>query len=207
MVGLERCAIPSSSFEECIKRNRHTTMMELAEACKNENFVVFASRNDEDNTKYSVKLYEYINQNNPDDILCFSLKADLKEFENMYPAFTAIVDDTQAISIEELVYIVKNRNKSSKVSMVVIDYLLLMTTRKQVDARIEEMEYLLSKLKQLSLQENLSILVLLPLSKYAPSNYSIEKELEAYYGKFISYVDFMTYVASEMNSFMGEVPE
>ena len=71
MVGLERCAIPSSSFEECIKRNRHTTMMELAEACKNENFVVFASRNDEDNTKYSVKLYEYINQNNPDDIFVF----------------------------------------------------------------------------------------------------------------------------------------
>ena len=56
------------------KETNLPTIMELAEACKNENFVVFASRNDEDNTKYSVKLYEYINQNNPDDILYFSLK-------------------------------------------------------------------------------------------------------------------------------------
>ena len=174
------------------------TTMELVEICKTGSVIALVSRDDEENTRYAVELCECVSQDNTEDIVYFSLKTNLEEFERAYPGALKVVDDTPAISVENLENKIESRIKSSKVSMIVIDYLALMIFHNKENSRELEFEQILSKLKLLSEQKKISILILLPLSKYAPNNYSIMKELKSYYGDVISNVDFMIPVTSEM---------
>jgi len=82
--------------------------------------------------------------------------------------------------------------------MVVVDHLCLMTTHNTCLSRRVQNEEILSKLKQLSVQEKISVLALLPVSRYAPTDYSIKKELETYYGDFTSWVDLVVEVVLDM---------
>lgn len=174
------------------------TTIELAEVCQKGNFVALASRNDEDNTRYAVELCKYVNQINSDVILYFSLKAETKDFKRAFPEVLVEIDDSPAQSFEELEYKIKNRNCAAKVSMVVVDYLCLMTAQNTYLSRVAQSEEILSRLKQLSVKEKISVLVLLSMSKYAPPNYSVKKELEAYYGDLTSWVDFIVHVVPDM---------
>ena len=193
------CEISNLSFEEFVRRSRHTymTTLELAEKCKEKKIIALTSRDDEENTRFAVELCKCISQNNTGNILYFSLKASTEKFRSNHPELKVAVDDTAAISIETLECKLKCRNQSSKVSMIVIDCLPLMTSCDHEDFKWTDNEQLLTELKQISEQERISIIVLLPLSKYAPSNYSIQKELEIYYGDYISCVDFTVFVSSE----------
>ena len=64
---------------------------------------------------------KYVKQNNSNDILYFSLKLKSDEFKSLHPELTVEVNDTPALSIDELENIVKSRNNSFKMSMLVID--------------------------------------------------------------------------------------
>lgn len=174
------------------------TTIELAEVCQKRSFVALVSRNDEDNTRYAAELCEYVNQINSDVILYFSLKAEAKDFKRAFPKVMVEIDDTPALSFEELECKVKNRNRAAKVGMVVVDYLCLMPTQNTGLSRVAQNEEILSRLKQLSVKEKIIVLALLPISRYAPHNYSVKKELEAYYGDLTSWVDFIVHVVPDM---------
>lgn len=107
------------SLEKFIKRNGHICMtpIELAEICQKKKFVVLVSRNDKENSEYAAEVCEYVKQNNSNDILYFSLKLESEEFKSIHPELTVEVNDTPALSIDELENIVKNKNNTSKMSM------------------------------------------------------------------------------------------
>ena len=140
---------------------------------------------------------KYVKQNNSNDILYFSLKLKSDEFKSLHPELTVEVNDTPALSIDELENIVKSRNNSSKMSILVIDDLWLMATQNTYTTKKEEIEEILSKIKQLVEQEKITVLALVLLSKYAPNNYSLRKELESY-GNFIRWADFIVKNSSEI---------
>ena len=127
----------------------------------------------------------------------FSLKLESKEFKSIHPELTVEVNDTPALSIDELENIVKSRNNSSKMSMIVIDYLWFMATQNTYTTKKEEMEEILSKIKRLVEQEKITVLTLVLLSKYAPNNYLLRKELESY-GNFVQWADLIVESKSEI---------
>ena len=127
----------------------------------------------------------------------FSLKLESKEFKSIHPELTVEVNDTPALSIDELENIVKSRNNSSKMSMIVIDHLWLMGTQNTYTTKKEEVEEILSKLKRLVEQEKITVLTLVLLSKYAPNNYLLRKELESY-GNFVQWADLIVESKSEI---------
>ena len=186
-------------LERVIKRNRHIDMIaaELAKVCQKKKFVVLVGRNSEEFSEYAAEVCEYMKQNNSNDILYFSLKLESDEFKSLHPELTVEVNDTPALSIDELENIVKSKNKSSKMSMIVIDDLWLMATQNAYTTKKEEMEEILSKIKRLVEQEKITVLALVLLSKYASKNYSVRKELESY-GNFIRWADFIVKSSSEI---------
>ena len=169
----------------------------LAEVCQKKKLVVLVGRNSEENSEYAAEVCEYVKQNNSNDILYFSLKLESDEFKSLHPELTVEVNDTPALSIDELENIVKSRNNSSKMSMIVIDYLWFMATQNTYTTKKEEMEEILSKIKRLVEQEKITVLALVLLSKYASNNYSVRKELESY-GNFIRWVDLIVKSSSEI---------
>ena len=187
------------SLEKFIKRNGPICMtpIELAEVCQKKKFVVLVSRNDKENSEYAAEVCEYVKQNNSNDILYFSLKLESDEFKSLHPELTVEVNDTPALSIDELENIVKSRNNSSKMSMIVIDYLWLMATQNTYTTKKEEIEEILSKIKRLVEQEKITVLAIVLLSKYASNNHSLRKELESY-GNFIQWADLIVKSSSEI---------
>ena len=187
------------SLEKFIKRNGTICMtpIELAEVCQKKKFVVLVSRNDKENSEYAAEVCECVKQDNSNDILYFSLKLKSDEFKSLHPELTVEVNDTPALSIDELENIVKSRNHSSKMSMLVIDDLWLMATQNTYTTKKEEIEEILSKIKQLVEKEKITVLALVLLSKYAPNNYSLRKELESY-GNFIRWADLIVKSSSEI---------
>ena len=173
------------------------TPIELAEVCQKKKFVVLVSRNDKENSEYAAEVCEYVKQNNSNDILYFSLKLESEEFKSIHSELTVAVNDTPALSIDELENVVKSKNNSSKLSMIVIDYLWLMGTQNTYTTKKEEVEEILSKLKQLIEQEKITVLALVLLSKYAPNNYSLRNESESY-GNFMRWSDLIVESRSEI---------
>lgn len=82
-------------------------------------------------------------------------------------------------------------------SMIVINDLWLMAIQNTYTTKKEEIEEILSKIKQLVEQEKITVLALVLLSKYAPNNYSLRKELESY-ENFIRWVDLIVKSSSEI---------
>ena len=175
----------------------YVTPRELAEVCQKKKFVVLVGRNSEENSEYAAEVCEYMKQNNSDDIWYFLLKLESDEFKSLHPELTVEVNDTPALSIDKLENTVKSRNNSSKMSMIVIDYLWLMVTQNTYTTKKEEIEEVLSKIKRLVEQEKITVLALVLLSKYAPNNHSLRKELESY-GNFIQWADLIVKSSSEI---------
>ena len=171
--------------------------IELEKVCQKKKFVVLVNRNDKENSEYAAEVCEYVKQNNSNDILYFSLKLESDEFKSIHPELTVEVNDKPALSIDELENIVKSKNNSSKMSMIVIDHIWLMATQNTYTTKKEEIEEILSKIKRLVEQEKITVLALVLLSKYAPNNYSVRKELESY-GNFIRWADFIVKSSSEI---------
>ena len=171
--------------------------IELAEVCQRKKFAVLVGRNSEENSEYAAEVCEYVKQNNSNNILYFSLKLESDEFKSLHPELTVEVNDTPALSIDELENIVKSRNNSSKMSMIVIDYLWLMATQNTYTTKKEEIEEILSKIKRLVEQEKITVLAIVLLSKYASNNHSLRKELESY-GNFIQWADLIVKSSSEI---------
>ena len=170
---------------------------ELAEVCQKKKLVVLVGRNSEENSEYAAEVCEYVKQNNSNNILYFSLKLESDEFKSLHPELTVEVNDTPALSINELENIVKSRNDSSKMSMIVIDDLWLMATQNAYTTKKEEIEEILSKIKRLVEQEKITVLAIVLLSKYASNNHSLRKELESY-GNFIQWADLIVKSSSEI---------
>ena len=170
---------------------------ELVEVCQKKKFVVLVGRNSEENSEYAAEVCEYVKQNNSNDILYFLLKLESDEFKSLHPELTVEVNDTPALSIDKSENTVKSRNNSSKMSMIVIDYLWLMVTQNTYTTKKEEIEEVLSKIKRLVEQEKITVLALVLLSKYAPNNHSLRKELESY-GNFIQWADLIVKSSSEI---------
>ena len=63
-----------------------------------------------------------------------------------HPELTVEVNDTPALSIDELENIEKSRNNSSKMSMIVINDLWLMAIQNTYTTKKEEIEEILSKI-------------------------------------------------------------
>ena len=173
------------------------TPIEVAEVCQKKKLVVLVSRNDKENSEYAAEVCECVKQDNSNDILYFSLKLESEEFKSIHPELTVEVNDTPALSIDELENIVKNKNNSSKMSMVIIDHLWLMGTKNTYATKKEEVEEILSKIKRLVEQEKITVLALVLLSKYAPNSYSLRKELESY-GNFMRWSDLIVESRSEI---------
>lgn len=72
------------------------------------------------------------------------MKSD--EFKSLHPELTVEVNDTPALSIDELENIEKSRNNSSKMSMIVINDLWLMAIQNTYTTKKEEIEEILSKI-------------------------------------------------------------
>lgn len=88
------------------------TTIELAEVCQKGNFVALVSRNDEDNTRYAAELCKDVNQIDSGVTLYFFLKEESKDFRSAFPKVLVEIDDTPAVSIEELEYKVKKQKSS-----------------------------------------------------------------------------------------------
>ena len=187
------------SLEKFIKRNGTICMtpIELAEVCQKKKFVVLVSRNDKENSEYAAEVCECVKQDNSNDILYFSLKLESEEFKSIHPELTVEVNDTPALSIDELENIVKNKNNTSKMSMVSIDHLWIMGTKNTYATKKEEVEEILSKIKRLVEQEKITVLALVLLSKYVPNNYLLRKELESY-GNFLQWAYLIVESKSEI---------
>ena len=149
-------------FGEIMMKNSPICMAprELAEVCQKKKIVVLVSRNDKENSEYAAEVCEYVKQNNSNDILYFSLKLKSDEFKSLHPELTVEVNDTPALSIDELENIEKSRNNSSKMSMIVINDLWLMAIQNTYTTKKEEIEEILSKIKQLVEQEKITVLAL-----------------------------------------------
>lgn len=88
------------------------TTIELEEVCQKGNFVALVSRNDEDNTRYAAELCKDVNQIDSGVTLYFSLKEESKDFRSAFPKVLVEIDDTPAVSIEELEYKLKKQKSS-----------------------------------------------------------------------------------------------
>lgn len=146
---------------------------EVARKCKEGTVVALVSRNDEENTRCAVEICQEIRE---ETIIYFSLKEIEEEFRAKYPDLQAFVLDTVAIEVERLVEIVKEKQSMSQVKLVVIDYLLLLSSRAKYETRKKEIEVNVRALKELS-KENIPLLILLPLSKYTSKDMSVTEEM------------------------------
>lgn len=151
----------------------HMLEKEFAKKCKGGTMVALVGRDAEENTRCAVEICQ---ETKEDIIIYFSLKEIEEEFRAKYPDLQAFVLDTAAIEVEQLVEIVKEKQSISKVKLVVIDYLLLLSSRVKYETRKKEIEANVRVLKELS-KENISLLILLPLSKYTSKGMLVVDEM------------------------------
>ncbi len=162
---------------------------ELSQECKKVNMTALLSRDDERNSECAIKLCKYMHETGK--ILYFSLRNSISNFKNKDLELPMEIDDTAGIDIEMLE--LKVHNSTICLGGVVIDYLLLMSNHSVSRTRQTEIEDIVSRLKKLSYEINVPILVLIPLSKYVPIDYPIMQEMNQY-GDIKDMFDLIVYV-------------
>ena len=156
---------------------KHISAKELSKKCKKGNIVALTCRDDEENTACSVEICRYISDATEAPILYFSLKEIEEAFRKKHQNLQPVIIDTAAIEVERLVEIVRKKQSTSSISLIVIDYLMLLSTRVDYGTRKEEIESSVRQLKELSVENNVPILILMPLSKYMSNDGSIVDEM------------------------------
>lgn len=153
------------------------SVKELAEMCNGSSLIALASRNDEDNTRCAVEICKYVDDASEESIVYFSLKEVEEEFRIKHPNLQAVVIDTAAIEVEKLAEIVQKKHGISSISLIVIDYLILLSSRVDYVTRKEEIESSVRQLKELSVEQNIPLLILMPLSKYVSKDALVMDEM------------------------------
>lgn len=160
--------------------NEMTSMRRLVQMCRKSNLVALLSRDNEENTACAVRLCKYMYEVGYGKILYFSLKDSIENFERKYPELPVKIDDTEGIDINRLEVKVCKHMLKDTLGMVVIDELVLISNYSIRTKRKEEIEYIVSRLKDLSQDIDVLILVLIPISKYIPKDYPEIEELSQY---------------------------
>lgn len=137
--------------------------------------IALTCRNDEDNTKCTVKLLSNFSGGN--EIVYFSLKETKENFVQKHPELQADIIDTAAIEVERLAEIVREKHSDSPIKWVVIDYLLLLSSCVEYKTRKTQLEASVRLLKELSIEQEISILILIPLSRYVPKDMPVTEEM------------------------------
>lgn len=143
---------------------------ELVKKCKKGTVVALVSRDDEVNTNCAVEICKAISATTESEILYFSLK-EVEEFRLKHPDLGVDVIDTAAIEVEKLVEIVQKKHSISPISLIVLDYLMLLSSRVDYATRKEEIGSNIRRLKKLSVEQNI------PLSKYTSKDVLVIDEM------------------------------
>lgn len=172
---------------------RYISVNELSKNCKKGTVVALACRDDEVNTNCAVEICKSINATTNAPIVYFSLKAEEEEFRQKHPNLQVFVIDTAAIEVEELAEIVQKKHGISPIRLIVIDYLMLLSSRVDYVTRKEEIESNVRQLKELSVEQNIPLLILMPLSKYVSKEALVIDEM-ARNGYMPELLDVIAYV-------------
>ena len=133
-------------------------------------------------------------------------KVERKELENKCKElsdFPLFIDDTPGITIAEIKKKVRTLKEERNIKVVFIDYLQLITTGEVWTSRKDEVNYILRELKQLSEDCQISIIILLQLSKLleaAPPNpenswrQSLIKEFMSQFVCYTEYIDLLAFI-------------
>lgn len=122
------------------------------------------------------------------DVIIFSLQHEKTELLNMISARDREkllerklnVIDTEGISVEEIVFQIDKILEHSKCIFCVIDELPLVSCSKAFRYRQEEIQYIITELREYAVDKNVAILATLPISAYLPDSLSREDALRAY---------------------------
>lgn len=174
---------------------------ELAEKCKGTKLIVLAGRDDEKNTLYATKVCRYLSGEEKKKCIYFSLRLEKEMFMGKYSDAPVIIDDTPGLEIEELLKRVKSAINSGEIDLIVIDYLNLLSDQEVKKTRKEELESIVEKLKLLSEEMKVPILLLILLSKYVPKDYPILQEFGGY-GDILRFLDEIAYADLVENRFL-----
>ena len=167
---------------------------EIGKKCYGSGLIALSGRNDEKLTFYSMELCKLLHEENHGKILYFSLKYYIQEIMQKYPDIPYHIDDTAGMEMDELYRKVRAISNDVPIRLIVIDELPLLLWGKENLTRMEEMERITTRLKCISEELKIPVLVLLPLSKYTAKDYSVLDELRGYGNiesllKVIAYID------------------
>lgn len=128
----------------------------------------------------------------------FSLKETKEDLLQKYTNLQVDVLDTAGIEVEKLIEIIQKKNEISRVRLVVVDYLMLLTYSVNYETRQEEVQYCVNQLKRLLVEQNIPILILLSLSKYVAKDILVMDEMMKY-GYMPEVIDIISYVEKDTN--------
>ena len=120
------------------------------------------------------------------DVIIFSLQHEKTELMNMISARNREIErklnviDTAGISVEEIVFQIDKIVEHPRYIFCVIDELPLVSCSKDFKYRREEIQYIITKLREYVLDKNVDILATLLISVYLPNSMSREDALRAY---------------------------
>ena len=103
-----------------------------------------------------------------------------------------IINDTSAISIEQLKLFCNSLE--STIGLIIVDYIPLMSGEGLMKlTRQQEIEEIVSELKEFAVEQKISIIGVLPLSKYALKNVSPLWEMKQY-GEVQAFADSIFFI-------------
>lgn len=184
--------------------NEFLSIEEVAKKCTETKLIALSGRDDEVNTLCAVRLCNHLYNVGYDKIIYFSLKEEVSNFMMKYPYFPFEINDTAGLDIEELENIVRNMDKCSPMDVIVIDYLPLLSNKSIQATRQEEIESIVRRLKRLSEEIKVPILMLIPLLKYMPMDYPILQELSQY-GHIKEILDVIAYIDSDEDEYLIKI--
>lgn len=171
------------------------SMDEFTKECAGSKLIALLGRDDEENTRYAINLCKLLHEKTKRKILCFSLRTEKEVLRKRFSALPFEVDDTAGLEMAKLEEKVRKVNKAERLSLIVIDYLPLLSNQSIQTTRQEEIEDIVRRLKSLSEEIRVPILMLMPLSKYVPMDYPILQEFNQY-GCIKTVIDVIVYVDS-----------
>lgn len=165
----------------------------FAKECRGSKLIALLGRDDEENTLYAIKLCKILNEDADEKVLYFPLKSEKEKLKKKFGLLPFEIDDTAGLEVTKLVEKVHSVEKATKLGLVVVDYLTLLSNQCIRATRQEEIESIVVILKSLAKEIKVPILMLMPLSKYVPIDYPILQEFNQY-GYIKSLIDVIAYV-------------
>lgn len=151
---------------------------ELTAKCNGGKLIALACRDDEENTRCAIEVCKKLNDAVNERIIYFSLKETKESFMQKYPDVFAEILDTAAIEVERLMEIVDKKTSELAIGLLVIDYLMLLSSRVNYVSRKEEITASVKLLSKFAKKTGISILILTPLSKYTSKDVSVIEEMK-----------------------------